>query len=144
MPCKVWDEITYPFPKFNGATVEVWEWMNNFILYFIMDVITYPCWDKSYTMSEKKTCFFILTQTVKLWYIWSFSLAYHTDVMVYSKMTSSNRSIFPVGSPHKGQWRGALMFSLICVWINGCVTTIVRLVIWDAIGPIMTSLKWKD
>ena len=24
-------------------------------------------------------------------------------------------------SPHKGQWRGALMFSLICVWINGWV-----------------------
>ena len=23
-----------------------------------------------------------------------------------------------VNSPHKGQWRGALMFSLICVWIN--------------------------
>ena len=27
----------------------------------------------------------------------------------------------PVNSPHKGQWRGALMFSLICVWINGSV-----------------------
>ena len=27
----------------------------------------------------------------------------------------------PVNSPHKGQWRGALMFSLICVWINGRV-----------------------
>ena len=25
----------------------------------------------------------------------------------------------PVKSPHKGQWRGAVMFSLICVWING-------------------------
>ena len=25
----------------------------------------------------------------------------------------------PVNSPHKGQWRGALMFSLICVGING-------------------------
>ena len=24
-----------------------------------------------------------------------------------------------VNSPYKGQWRGALMFSLICVWING-------------------------
>ena len=24
----------------------------------------------------------------------------------------------PVNSPHKGQWHGALMFSLICVWIN--------------------------
>ena len=23
-----------------------------------------------------------------------------------------------VNSPHKGQWRGALMFSLICAWIN--------------------------
>ena len=27
----------------------------------------------------------------------------------------------PVNSPHKGQWRGALMFSLIYVWINGSV-----------------------
>ena len=25
----------------------------------------------------------------------------------------------PVNSPHKGQWRRASMFSLICVWING-------------------------
>ena len=30
-----------------------------------------------------------------------------------------NRS--PVNSPHKGQWRGALMFSLICAWPNGWV-----------------------
>ena len=40
-------------------------------------------------------------------------------------MTSSNGNIFrvtvPVNSPHKGQWRGALMFSLICVRINGWV-----------------------
>ena len=89
-------------------------------------------------------------------------------------------------SPPKGQWHGALMFSLICAringWVNNCeagdlrryrahydVTvmninvcsnrpvpfaiimktswhektfrmTIVRLVIWDAIVPIMTSL----
>ena len=27
----------------------------------------------------------------------------------------------PVNSPHKGQWRRALMFSLICVWINNWV-----------------------
>ena len=25
----VLDEITYPFPNFNGATVEVWEWISN-------------------------------------------------------------------------------------------------------------------
>ena len=27
----------------------------------------------------------------------------------------------PVNSPHKGRWRGALMFSLICAWIYGLV-----------------------
>ena len=27
----------------------------------------------------------------------------------------------PVNSPHKGQWRGTLMFSLICAWIKGWV-----------------------
>ena len=27
----------------------------------------------------------------------------------------------PVNSPHKGQWCGALMFSLICAWINSWV-----------------------
>ena len=26
---------------------------------------------------------------------------------------------WPVDSHHKGQWRGALMFSLICAWTNG-------------------------
>ena len=31
IPSKVWDEITYPFPNFNGAMVEVWECISNFI-----------------------------------------------------------------------------------------------------------------
>ena len=43
--CKVWGEITYPFPNFNGSTIEVWEWMSNFILHFTGHVITYPWWD---------------------------------------------------------------------------------------------------
>ena len=33
----------------------------------------------------------------------------------------AGNSPVPVNSPHKGQWRGALMFSLICVWIKGWV-----------------------
>ena len=49
-------------------------------------------------------------------------------------MTSSNGNFFfpilpfvwgihwlQVNSPHRGQWRGALMFSLICAWINAWV-----------------------
>ena len=27
----------------------------------------------------------------------------------------------PLNSPHKGQWRGALLFSLICTWTNSWV-----------------------
>ena len=41
---EVWDEITYPFPSFNGETVEAWEWISNFIPHFTEHVITYP-WD---------------------------------------------------------------------------------------------------
>ena len=33
----------------------------------------------------------------------------------------AGNSPVPVNSLHKGQWRGALMFSLICVWINDWV-----------------------
>ena len=32
---KVWDEITYPFPNFNGTAVGVWEWISNFIPHFV-------------------------------------------------------------------------------------------------------------
>ena len=45
MPNKVQDKITYPFPNFNGATIEVWEWISNFIRHITMDVITYLCCD---------------------------------------------------------------------------------------------------
>ena len=44
---KVWDEITYPFLNFNGATVEVSDWKCNFIMHFTRRVFTYPCWDLS-------------------------------------------------------------------------------------------------
>ena len=47
------DKITYPFPKFNSCTVDVWEWIHDFIPHFIMDVITYTYCDQSYIMLVK-------------------------------------------------------------------------------------------
>ena len=57
---------------------------------------------------------------------WSLVLARHVFMM-----TSSNGKIFrvtghlcgelPGNSPHTGQWRGALVFSLICAWIQSWV-----------------------
>ena len=37
---KVWDEIMYPFPIFNGCNVEVWEWMSNYIPYWTCDYLS--------------------------------------------------------------------------------------------------------
>ena len=37
MPSKMLDEIIYPFPNFNGTTVEVWKWISNIMPHSIMD-----------------------------------------------------------------------------------------------------------
>ena len=51
---------------------------------------------------------------------------WHNDVMIWKHFPRTwpfvrgiHRS--PVNSPHIGHWRGASMFSLICVWINDWV-----------------------
>ena len=31
MHIKMWDKITHPCPNFNGCTIEVWEWISNFV-----------------------------------------------------------------------------------------------------------------
>ena len=65
----------------------------------------------------------------------------------------------PVNStPHPpGQWRGALMFSLICIWINGWVNSgeagdlrcyrthyDVTVMIWFFISPSLNSVDWNQ
>ena len=69
--------------------------------------------------------YLLLYQILSMKYMWVL-LAIHDDV-IKSKHFPRNwpfvRGIHrsPVNSPHKGQWRGALMFSLICAWINDWV-----------------------
>ena len=45
MHSKVWDEIIYASPNFNGSNDQVLEWIRNLIPLLIMDVIPYPYWD---------------------------------------------------------------------------------------------------
>ena len=42
------------FPKRQRYTVEVWQWISNFISHLTGLVFTYPCWDKSSSMAEKE------------------------------------------------------------------------------------------
>ena len=66
----------------------------------------------------------------KLWQDWIIifpvGATFHDDVTkwkLFPRYWPFVRGIHrsPVNSPHKGQWRGALMFSLICARINGWV-----------------------
>ena len=50
---KTWEEITYPFPNLNSCTVEVWEWISNFIPHSTESVSIYTCWDLSQFMLIK-------------------------------------------------------------------------------------------
>ena len=54
------------------------------------------------------------------------SEGFHNDVIKWKHFLGYRPFVrgihrWPVNSPHKGQWCGALMFSLICTWINGCI-----------------------
>ena len=65
----------------------------------------------------------------KYWY--TTSLIWYVNILIWWRhqmetfsallAICAGNSPVPVNSPHKGQWRGAWMFSLICVWINGWV-----------------------
>ena len=52
-------------------------------------------------------------------------------------------------SPHKGQWRGAFVFSFICAWINGWVNNVEagdlrrHLAHYDVIAMYFTTIKEK-
>ena len=52
---------------------------------------------------------------------WASFTWWHHQTETFSSLLAICAGIHrsPVNSPHKGQWRGALMFSLICVEING-------------------------
>ena len=38
-----------------ACTIEVWEWISNSIPHFIMGIITYPCWDFSWSKLVKQS-----------------------------------------------------------------------------------------
>ena len=77
----------------------------------------------------------------------------HDDVIKWKHFP---RNWSPVNSPHKGQWRGALLFYLICVWINDWVNNresgdlrpnrahydvaVMRMsCVWERSGPLFTK-----
>ena len=72
---------------------------------------------------------------LQIWYrfLWKFVPGYilkaitwwRHQMETFSALLAICRGIHrsPVNSPHKGQWRGTLVFSMICAWTNGWVNT---------------------
>ena len=83
---KVQDEISYPFPNFNGCIDKVWEWINNFIPHIIIGVI-------SLSMPE-----------LKLIYVSKKGPGRHSQSP--AMMTSSNGNIFRVTGHLCGKFTG--------------------------------------
>ena len=53
--------------------------------------------------------------------VWSIPFRIHDDVIKWKHFPHHWLFVRGMNSPHKCQWRGALMFPLICTWINGWV-----------------------
>ena len=66
----------------------------------------------------------LIQQSKQVWHpIWDFV---HDNVIKWKHFPRywqflQEIHLSPVNSQHKGQWRGALMFSFICAWIDGWV-----------------------
>ena len=97
---KVWSEFTYPFPNFNSAINEVWEWKSNLIPHFTGNAIINTCWDHYGD---------VIMGTMRS-QITSLTIAYSTDYSDadQSKHQSSASLAFvwgihrrPLNSPHK-------------------------------------------
>ena len=82
-----------------------------------------PCWCihlTRYVTKDLVQGLFNALDELSEWVLWYRS--FHYDVIKWRYwpfVWGIHRS--PVNSPHKRQWRGALMSSLICAWINGWV-----------------------
>ena len=86
----------------------------------------------------------ILTTVCPMRFVTNFMIFswWRHQMEIFSTLLASCTGIHrsPVNSPVNGQWRGALMFSLICTWTNGWVNE--TPVIWDTITLIITSPEW--
>ena len=100
---------------------------------FFQNAILYIAWqsqvqDIDVTMHSWRTLQTSLSWIVMqcfLWVLWRRMVLLHDDIIKWKQFPRYwpfVRGIHRVNSPHKGQWRGALMFSLICArkygWVN--------------------------
>ena len=131
--------IQRPGPRLHRIYWQVYLIVNNHLFFYIDYDICYVNYSLCYLTAFYTLCRWSHCDTYQK--VWN-----HDDVTKWKKFLRHwpfVRGIhrWPVDSPHKGQWRGALMLCLICAWTNGWANNR-DAVIGDAITLIMKSLWW--
>ena len=103
-------------PSGNKASVEwMWSHMGSLLAHEVIVFEHYYKTQKQYLMHHYRICCLFWHDDVIKWkyfpYFWPFVRRIHQS---------------PVDSPQEGQWRSALMFSLVCTWTNARANN------WDA------------
>ena len=95
-----------------------------YVLYFEMFHFSQK-WNKSEYIQNMTILIFIqlywFKTTVCMWVVFYAWWCHQMETFSGLLALCAGNSPVPMNSPHEGQWRGAFMFSLICVWINGWV-----------------------
>ena len=101
--------------------------MQWFDVYFVISIAWRSCWKNFWIASDLRhheTDIAVMASVRERLQHYK-GASYHEDIIKWKHfprywpfVRGFHRS--PVNSPHKGQWRGALMFSLICIngWVN--------------------------
>ena len=124
--CEGNSPVTGEFPAHrtsNAINFSIWWRHHHTIVVFVTLSFDIPMWWVLQAASNSRSESHGFAVIIK--YFGSIKLG-HDDVIKWKHfprcwpfVRGIHRS--PVNSPHKGQWRCALMFSLICVWINSWV-----------------------
>ena len=111
----------FQFPLYTRFVTFLMEWRH---LWFISDTFKIRLFWSKLSLQTMSLPYFFVCSTLRVLIPRRYLPKWHDDVIKWKHFPCYwpfVRGIhrYPVNSPHKGQWRGALMFSLICVWING-------------------------
>ena len=140
---KMWDEIAYPFPNFNGSTVEVWEWISNTISHSSGEKSDYNIF--IYLMFYVIKCFFccccfftqpMFTSEVTVHSSWGHVFTNVPDIRTVSVCTEAynhlgkiDRVIYIYIYTSNGSWRQGIKGEMTC--------TVYVALVWNIIYWIM-------
>ena len=117
----------------------IWVTWSEWVKFYVFT--TWPhCTTPEFHFGSPKRFHYVTSSWIKIatgtWSMYTVSFCFASLWLCLLRMlTSSNGNSFhvtgplcvihpsPVNSPNKGQWRGTLMFPLICAWINAWVNS---------------------